>query len=127
VDQSIFRRDKYGFGCLLRDILIEHLDGSKVDFRHATPQSIRRRAIMVLLERRLIEGDDRAKPTWTVITYKGRRQLAKVLADYAEALIRAGNGDLEDDASLNSFESIRTISLGWIAAQRLEEVVQASV
>ena len=116
--ESIFGRDRYEFIRLLRDILIQHLDGAKVEMDQGRG-SRRRRAVMVLLERRLIVADDRARPTFTVITEKGRAELARLLADYADTLtkIKASGGKV-GLSYVSNFEALRVLSLSWIAANR---------
>lgn len=120
---STFGRDRYGFACTLRDILIEHLDGAAVDFRLADPHSSRRRAIMVLLERGLIEATDRARPSATTITEKGRAEMCRLLANWADALLKVGYGDPVDDKSegVGEFATIKEMSLAYVAMQRLEQ------
>jgi hypothetical protein len=125
---STFGRDRYGFACTLRDILIEHLDGAAVDFRRAEPHSTRRRAIMVLLGRGLIEAEDRARPASTTITEKGRQEMCKLLADWADALLQVGYGDPVDDKSekIGSFgTTLNEVSLAYVAEQKLEQDARA--
>jgi hypothetical protein len=86
-----------------RDLLIDHLDGpapivnSPLARReHAAnwkTVSARREALKGLVERGLLRLDMRHRtPRTTVMTEKGRAALAAALADWAEALVRAGYG-----------------------------------
>lgn len=72
-----------------RDILIEHVDGSSdvpVQFSVSDRQTARNRLIL----KGLLRADRIDRPRKTIITEDGRQVLAYVLADYAEALVRAG-------------------------------------
>lgn len=72
-----------------RDVLIQHVDGSNdvpVQFSVHDHRIARDRLVVM----RLIRSDRHERPTKTLITEDGRQVLAYVLADYAEALIRAG-------------------------------------
>lgn len=81
---------------LMRDILIEHLDGVKVPFsahqRYGEGlESIKLRhriaSTTALLARGYIRKVDQNR--FTVITDEGRLKLGKLLADYAESLVSA--------------------------------------
>ncbi len=126
-----FGRYRYSFAVILRDILIEHLDGAAVDFRLAEPHSARRKAIMVLLERGFIDAKDRARPSCTTVTEKGRQEMCRLMANWADALLKIGYGDPVDDKSdiplpyknpsPGSFEAVRLMSLAYVEMQRLEQ------
>lgn len=81
-----------------KDLLLAHIDGPRfinVPIVAGTLEVSR----TALLNRKLIRCDSlNARPTSTVITEDGRHVLAIILADYAEALIRAGYG-IEVEAS----------------------------
>lgn len=82
----------------MRDVLIAHLDGVGVPI--VTPRGsgiddaseIARRfqTTKRLLERGFLRTDNVKKPRLTFITEGGRAVLAKALADWADALVRAG-------------------------------------
>ncbi len=84
----------------MRDILIEHLDGKRVPYivraksrsfedchnsmgRHPTLRSAVSRGLLRVT----------GSPPHTVMTESGREALSKTLADWADALIRAGYGE----------------------------------
>lgn len=111
-----YRNDRVRFGHIIRDILIEHMDGKKVDFRHAAPHSPRRRAIRVLLDRGHVSTEDRGSPDATTITEKGRRELANILADYADALLRAAYGSpIDPRPAVMVRPALVALSWEWIA------------
>jgi hypothetical protein len=71
-----------------RDILIRHIDGSSVVL--GGELAIQRSSINAMIRRGLLRTSKVSK--WrmeTVITPKGRETLAAVLADWAEAILRA--------------------------------------
>jgi hypothetical protein len=81
-----------------RDILIEHIDGQPVLLgaagrakeRPIQPAPIQRHSINSLIKRGMLKAEKVSR--WrieTTITDKGREVLAKALAEYADALIRA--------------------------------------
>ena len=72
----------------IRDMLIDHLDGRVVP----VDVTIRGRAITLFacLERGFIRYDHPPSRYATVITTLGRAALAEALAEWAEALVRAG-------------------------------------
>lgn len=126
----MIKRDGYEFSKILRDVLIEHLDGKPIKF--SLPHSVRRHAARILINRKLLKGDRTFQPYHTVITDKGRAELAKMLADYADALFRVGYGDPANDVTVNGgaflgepeiekrevsgrFGKVQALSLGWIA------------
>lgn len=99
----------------MRDVLIEHIDGPvPVEVptgprggHHAREVALRARTIRALINNRLLRGKtDSPRPTHTVITMAGRAELAEVLADWADALVRArrdvGSTPLEDEARRNA-------------------------
>jgi hypothetical protein len=87
----------------MRDVLIDHLDGCGVPIvrtsvvssgLHNFEIAARFNTTNALLLRRFIRPDKKINPTHTFITEAGRKYLAMALADWAEALIRAGyDGD----------------------------------
>lgn len=72
-----------------RDLLIEHVDGSN-DVPVPVYVTERCSARNGLISKGLVRPDRKERATKTVITDDGRQVLAYVLADYAEALVRAG-------------------------------------
>lgn len=85
----------------MRDVLIEHMDGRKVPVNRKAGSSYWR-TMNSCLARKLIEyRRQRGKegthhPEFTVITDAGRSELAKALADWADALVRVE--ELRQDA-----------------------------
>lgn len=89
---------------MLRNILIEHIDGNRMKF--ADHYSRRRRALRILIERGCLEPIGKpAQPASTIITEKGRAELSKILArqadeltasiaDYSDALVSVGLHEL---------------------------------
>ena len=87
----------------MRDVLIDHLDGCGVPIIRTSAcnpglrnfeLAARINTTHALLLRRFIRPDEKINPTHTYITDSGRAALAAALADWAEALIRAGyDGD----------------------------------
>lgn len=77
------------FERVVRDVLIEHIDGGAVPFS-APPHSRRRHAFRVLILAGYLtaEGPDMA-PTRTTITDRGRNYLAKLIAAEAHAIAPA--------------------------------------
>lgn len=72
-----------------RELLIEHVDGSRsLEIKVAVGKN--NAARKVLIAKRLLRPDRRERPTKTFITDDGREVLAYVLAEYADALVRAG-------------------------------------
>lgn len=72
-----------------RDLLIEHVDGSKdvpAQVYVGHNQSPRNSLIL----KGLVRPDRRKRATKTLITEDGRQVLAYILGEYADALIRAG-------------------------------------
>lgn len=72
----------------MRDVLIEHLDGREV--RLVVGDSHRQKTMASLLDRGMVRPSH-LRQRHTVITEPGRIALAKALADWAEALVRAGH------------------------------------
>lgn len=72
-----------------RELLIDHVDGSSA-LEIAVIAGERSGARKVLIAKRLIRPDRRERPRSTVITDDGRQVLSWVLAEYADALARAG-------------------------------------
>ena len=72
-----------------RELLIEHVDGSS-SVEVAIVVSDRNAARKILLSKGLIRPDRHRPPKVTTITDDGRQVLAYVLAEYADALVRAG-------------------------------------
>lgn len=70
-----------------RDLLIEHIDGQRPFVSKGSPRLTTLRSC---LTRGWIRFDDPGRPKNTVITEAGRRALALALADWADALVRAG-------------------------------------
>jgi hypothetical protein len=70
-----------------RNLLIDHIDGDR-PVRRAEPVA----AIGALLRRELIDykPSGAIAPTHSVITERGRVVLSFILAEYADALVRAG-------------------------------------
>jgi hypothetical protein len=88
----------------MRDVLIKHLDGAAVPIsapsgstwnrsaEHDRRRAIRFRTTRWLVELKMLRDDGHRPPRATTITDKGRAALAAALADWAEALVRAGYG-----------------------------------
>jgi hypothetical protein len=82
----------------MRDVLIEHIDGPVPIFRachskiDAKAMGIRYKSVWSLMDRGLLTKDRPCAPRFTIITDLGRDELAKALADWADALVRAGYG-----------------------------------
>jgi hypothetical protein len=81
----------------MRDVLIEHIDGPvpivrTTDFTgiEAHAMATRYKSVWALLDRGLLKKDRELVPKFTIITEPGRAELAKALADWADALVRAG-------------------------------------
>jgi hypothetical protein len=72
-----------------RDMLIQHMDGRGVPPLHRDSGG-RYHTMCSLLARSMIKSDHRRKPPLTYITDKGREALAGALADWADALEKAG-------------------------------------
>ena len=86
----------------MRDVLIEHLEGREVPIVHrplkgleASEASIRRTTIQALINRGLLRTDNRSMSRVTIMTPNGRAVLTEILADWADALERAGYERLE--------------------------------
>lgn len=79
----------------MRNVLIDHIDGP-VPIDTMSP---RHKCVVAMVERGWLSyehagpdgmrGLPKARPRWSRITEAGRAVLARLLADYAEALIRA--------------------------------------
>jgi hypothetical protein len=83
----------------LRDILIEHMEGKPIPF-DAPMRSVRRRLTRILLTRGFLQPlGTMEEPSETVMTERGHDALCAMLGDYADALFRAGYGDLAHDRS----------------------------
>jgi hypothetical protein len=101
----------------LRDALIEHLDGVEVPVGPATGRtgrrSYRRRILVTLANRDLIQfalGPD-GEPEASVITERGRMELAKLFADYADAFLRAALSARPNNNIIASSSSMMPISV----------------
>jgi hypothetical protein len=97
---EVRRRLGLGFSIAMRDVLLDHVDGS---CPYVPDDAVRRLSIVALLKREFLRftppgspGPIPFRPTHTYITSRGREALAFLLADYADALTRAGI--LRDDA-----------------------------
>jgi len=83
-----------------RDLLIEHLDGQVVPFKRvgrlggikAYRLAVRNRVIKALVENGCLRWNRTVRPTCTQLTAKGRSELADLLAEYADVLMRAQYG-----------------------------------
>ena len=74
---------------LMRDVLIDHMDGRLVSLAERPRQQTRsRRAFKWLVDCKMLELVPEEMPRHSVITDKGREELAALLADYAECLLR---------------------------------------
>jgi hypothetical protein len=73
----------------MRDVLIEHLDGAAVPIVRRPGD--RDRVVKALILRGLLKvNSNQAKaPTHTLITEPGRAELAALLGEYADAIVRA--------------------------------------
>jgi hypothetical protein len=81
----------------MRDVLIEHIDGPvqivracNISGPAAHRMSLRWKSVWALMDRDLLRTDQTSPPRYTVITETGRAELAKALADWADALVKAG-------------------------------------
>jgi hypothetical protein len=82
----------------MRDVLIAHLDGRKVpviivpkdDGMKAHRAACAASSTHALIVRGMLRPNTPRHPKYTIITDAGRAALAKLLAEYAEALIRSG-------------------------------------
>jgi hypothetical protein len=92
-----------------RDVLIAHLDGVAVPIVRnaagvigmtASEVACRFHTTGALIIRGLLRTDNKIKPTHTFITEEGRKIIARLLADWAEALTRA-HYEAEDAAEMN--------------------------
>jgi hypothetical protein len=72
-----------------RDMLIQHMDGRGVPPLHRDSGNTYS-TMCSLLARKLLKSDHRCKPPLTHITDDGREALARALADWADALAKAG-------------------------------------
>jgi hypothetical protein len=101
----------------LRDALIDHLDGTIVDWQSAPNKSRRRRALVVLLRSKLVRLQTRygaaADHRTTVITDLGREALSSLLADYADALYRV---ELIRDGSIEAARQRRESTAAMLAS-----------
>jgi hypothetical protein len=83
---------------LMRDMLIDHLDDKKVRVVEpgnfagldASKAAIRVQTTNALIARGWVRAGPGKHPRFTIITDAGRAALAKLLAEYADALTRAG-------------------------------------
>jgi len=74
---------------LMRDVLIEHIDGSasiSVEIDRSKPHF---RTTAALIVRGFIRTDGSLRPRRTFITAAGRSALARALADWADAIVRS--------------------------------------
>lgn len=71
---------------VMRDLLIEHIDGP-VPLDRSIPYRTSR--LFAARSAGLIRFDRPDRPRFSMLTVKGRQWLAEVLADWAEALTRA--------------------------------------
>lgn len=120
----------------MRDILIEHMDGAKVEIHKpvsdsvdAVAQTYRTNTFKALLARGLIKHDGRERSErCTIITEQGRETLSQILGNWADALRRSGfdvlptNRGLVKDMRREQFE-LRVALNGGIG----ESVFQPSV
>jgi hypothetical protein len=93
------------------EILIEHLDGRRVAVK--MPQGFiemrRFNAVRGLVRRSLLKWDRQIRPTYTTITEPGRRKLASVLANYADALLQITNSEMLPSSGGNDTLYLETI------------------
>lgn len=73
----------------MRDILLQHIDGAEVPIIRRQEGS-RAKSFSCLVRLGLIKPTKFSHPTHTVITALGRIALRRVLAEYADVLVRAG-------------------------------------
>lgn len=83
----------------MRDMLIEHIDGPVPFVARGGPRASCLRAMM---RRGFLKFDRSHHPTFTLITDNGRSALAVALADWAEALVRAGSANAKKAMNLNA-------------------------
>jgi hypothetical protein len=81
----------------MRDVLIEHIDGpvpivraGNLSGARCKAEAIRYKSVWALMDRGLLIQRPGFSPRFTIITEAGREELAKALADWADALVRAG-------------------------------------
>jgi hypothetical protein len=84
----------------MRDVLIEHIDGPVPIVRacnmtgiEASAMATRYKSVGALLGRDLLRVDRPCAPRFTIVTEAGRGVLSAALADWADALMRAGAGN----------------------------------
>ena len=93
----------------MRNVLIDHMDGKAIRYRICkddTPSQrhahwLKRRAIESLRKLGHLQRAEQ-RSGYTVITDKGRALLSWLLADYAEALLRAGSIDMTVQGMMES-------------------------
>lgn len=87
----------------LRDVLIEHmLAGGRMPYNYAPHTKARRDRLRMITSGHLeLIGTPEGK--FTEITEKGRAVLAYILADHADALVRAGKAVIAEDKRLVTF------------------------
>ena len=101
-----FRRERHGAIFELRDVLLEHLDGRLIPMTSHPRQSRRNRAFRNLVACGLLKYWPEGQPEYSIITDRGREELAHMLADYAEVLTRVAlmqNDELADRSGLGQF------------------------
>lgn len=92
-----------------RNLLIEHIDGPVAVTRlvPARDRTIRSLLTLRLLRPHPSAGPLSRHPRFTALTEAGRHSVAALLADYAEALVRAGC--LEMESGLSPIEILQTM------------------
>jgi hypothetical protein len=93
-----------------RDLLIEHIDTAVlVHHKHASRTIVAKSLMRDGLIRADMAG---ARPSATVLTPAGREAVAMILADYADAMVRAG---LMEERPLQILQALRALRVNYRA------------
>lgn len=98
-----------------RRVLLDHIDGAEIALPIARDQSWPTRELLIRLGLVRFGQNGTDRPRTTKITEKGREVLACLLAEYADALLRAGYGierraAVLDDALLRKLTAIEVVA-----------------
>jgi hypothetical protein len=120
-------RERHGAIFEYRDVLIEHLDDRVVPIVSHPRQSRRNRAFRTLTMCGLIEYWPKEQPEYTRMTERGRWELARMLADYAEVLTRIAimrTDQLAASVGLDQFPEMRPkpVNRGSVLIPRSERI-----
>jgi hypothetical protein len=110
---SYVQRTVDGLSISQRNVLIQHIDGP-VDVDLTDPK--RRKSWRSLVDLKLLKSDGLEpaiaplfRPRRCVLSWNGRQVVAKILADYADALVRAGclRGEFLAETPLQILQRLR--------------------